>query len=81
MPIKWRKVRIADETFESAGVFDVNGDGHPDIVCGGYWYEGPDFRKKHEIGEVRRAGEYWDDFSTIALDVNGDGRPDRKSVV
>jgi hypothetical protein len=76
MPIKWRKVRIADETFESAGVFDVNGDGHPDIVCGGYWYEGPDFRKKHEIGEVRRAGEYWDDFSTIALDVNGDGRPD-----
>ncbi len=76
MPLKWRKVWVSDETFESAGVFDVNGDGIPDIVCGGYWYEGPDFRKKHIIGEVFRAGEYHDDFSTIALDVNGDGRTD-----
>ncbi len=76
MPLKWRKQWISDETFESAGVLDVNGDGVLDIVCGGFWYEGPDFRKKHEIGDVRRFGEYYDDFSTIALDVNGDGRPD-----
>jgi len=76
MSLKWKKTWIADETYESAGVFDVNGDGQPDIVSGAFWYEGPDFRKKHEIGEVRRAGEYYDDFSTIALDVNGDGRPD-----
>jgi hypothetical protein len=54
-------------------VFDVNNDGVLDIVSGAWWYAGPDFKKKHHIGEVRPAGEYYDDFSTIALDVNGDG--------
>jgi hypothetical protein len=76
MPLKWRKQWVSDETFESAGVFDVNGDGVLDIVSGGFWYAGPDFRKKHQLGEVKPAGEYFDDFSTLALDVNGDGRLD-----
>lgn len=73
MPLRWKKVWIADERFESAGVFDVNNDGVLDIVSGGYWYQGPDFRKKHVIGPVLAMGEYYDDFSTIPLDVNGDG--------
>ena len=73
MPLKWKKVWIADETFESAGVFDVNNDGVLDIVSGAFWYQGPDFRRKHSIGEVKMYNEYFDDFSTIALDVNGDG--------
>jgi len=76
MPLKFRKVLIADERYESAGVFDVNGDGRPDIVSGAYWYEGPDFRRQHRIGDVPAFGEYFDDFSTIPLDVNGDGRTD-----
>jgi len=73
MPLKFRRVLIADERYESAGVFDVNNDGVLDIVSGAYWYQGPDFRKRHFIGEVKPAGEYFDDFSTIALDINGDG--------
>ncbi|MFB6453549.1 FG-GAP repeat domain-containing protein [Bradyrhizobium tunisiense] len=77
MPVKWRKVWISDETYESVGVFDVNGDGVPDIVSGSFWYEGPDFRKRHLIGDLGRyLEEYYDDFSTIAMDVDGDGRLD-----
>ena len=76
MPIKFRKALVADERYESAGVFDVNNNGVPDIVSGAFWYEGPDFAKRHKIGEVAAHGEYYDDFSTIALDVNGNGRLD-----
>jgi hypothetical protein len=76
MPLKFRKVLIADERYESAGVFDVNNDGVLDIVSGAWWYEGPDFKVKHKIGEIKAFGEYYDDFSHIPLDINGDGYTD-----
>lgn len=76
MPLKWKKTLIAIERFESVGVFDVNGDGNPNIVSGAYWYEGADIKTQHPIGEVPACGEYYDDFSTIPLDVNGNGRLD-----
>jgi len=76
MPVKFRRVDISDERYESASVFDVDGDGKPDIVSGGFWYRGPDFTEKCRIGRVKACGEYYDDFSTIALDVNGDGYMD-----
>ncbi|MDB4292602.1 VCBS repeat-containing protein [Maribacter sp.] len=67
------KTKIASESYESVGVFDVNNDAVPDIVSGGYWYEGPNFKNRFYIGSPERYGEYYDDFSTIPLDVNGDG--------
>jgi len=70
--IEWEKFKLDEGAFESAGVFDVNNDGIPDIVCGGYWYEGPDW-KRHKICDVPTYEEYYDDFSTIPMDVNGDG--------
>jgi len=76
MPVRFRKVFISTERYESAGVFDVNNDGMLDIVSGAWWYEGPDFREKHLIGAVMASGDYYDDFSTIPLDVNGDGCTD-----
>lgn len=76
MSLGFRKVLIADERYESAGVFDVDGDGVPDIVSGAFWYRGPDFRDRHRVAEVEAFGEYFDDFSTIPIDVNGDGRLD-----
>jgi hypothetical protein len=76
MPILWNKKLVAVERFESAGVFDVNGDGKPEIVSGAYWYENCDIRNRHIIGDIAAYGEYFDDFSTIPMDVNGNGRLD-----
>jgi len=74
--VKFQKILIADEPYESAGVFDVNNDGIPDIVSGAYWYPGPKFDRKCKIGDIKQIGEYFDDFSTIAMDVNGNGHLD-----
>lgn len=75
-PLHFTKMKVSSETYESVGVFDVNGDGHPDLVSGAFWYQGPKFIERHLITEVKRVGEYWDDFLTIPLDVNGDGKMD-----
>ena len=74
--IQFEKQQIASESYESVGVFDVNGDEQLDIVSGAFWYEGPEFLDRSYIGDVARHGEYWDDFATVPLDINGDGRTD-----
>ena len=76
MPLQFRKVLIADERYESAAFIDVGNNGVLDIVSGAYWYEGPDFKAVHRIGDVAPQGEYFDDFSTVPMDVNGDGLTD-----
>ena len=75
MALRFEKVRIDNGSFEAAEVFDVDNDGHPDIVCGGYWYQAPHWTK-HKICDVMPEGEYFDDFSDIPMDVNGDGWTD-----
>lgn len=75
-PLKFIKKQIASESFESVDVFDVNNDKIPDLVSGAFWYEGPGYVKRNYIGFVKRIGEYYDDFSTIPLDINGDGKLD-----
>ncbi len=71
--IKFSRQNISKARYESVGVFDVNNDGKPDIVSGADWYEGPAFTTKHFIYQPKPEGDYFDDFSTLPLDVNGDG--------
>ncbi len=73
MPVRFQKRLISPERYEACAVFDVNNDGIPDIVSGGYWYEGPDFTRQHKICDVMAVGEYYDDFSDYPMDVDGDG--------
>ncbi len=74
MPVKFLRKFISAETFEAVGIFDVDGDGVPDIVTGGYWYRGPDFREKFIIADkMPRYRDYYDEFSVIPMDVDGDG--------
>ncbi len=71
--LKFEKIKIGDVTYEAASAFDVNRDGHIDIVSGGYWFEGPDFTKRHKICDLEPIDDYYDDFSDFPMDVNGDG--------
>ncbi len=75
-PLLFRKQLIANESYESVGVFDVNNDRQPDLVSGAFWYEGPGFVRRHYIGTPTRYGEYYNDFSTVPMDVDGDGWTD-----
>ncbi len=75
-PLRFERSRIGDVTYEAASVFDVDRDGALDIVCGGCWFPGPDFRRPIRIAEVMRVDDYYDDFSDYPLDVNGDGYED-----
>ena len=47
---KFKKIKLTDKFYaEGAYYGDFNKDGKMDVVAGPYWYEGPDFQKKHEI--------------------------------
>lgn len=72
----FRRYFVAAESYESVAVFDVDKNDTLDLVSGDFWYEGPLFRKRHLIGNQRRYDQYYDDFSTIPLDVNADGHTD-----
>jgi len=61
---------------EVCAVVDIDNNGVLDIVCGEYWYQGPDFIKKHKICDINYEHEYVWDFSNFAVDVDGDGYKD-----
>src|SRR5579859_564492 len=46
----FKKVVLTDQFWaEGAAIADFNRDGHMDVVSGPFWYEGPDFKTRHEI--------------------------------
>ena len=74
--LRFEKRRIGSVTSEACCVCDVNNDGVLDIVCGEYWFEGPNFVRAHKICDIMRVEDYYDDFSNYPMDVNGDGYMD-----
>ncbi|HWY77189.1 MAG TPA: VCBS repeat-containing protein, partial [Verrucomicrobiae bacterium] len=45
----FKKIQLTDKFWsEGANFGDFNHDGIMDVVSGPYWYEGPDFNKRHE---------------------------------
>lgn len=74
--LQFERMHVSERTYEAASIFDVNGDGKPDLFSGGYWYEGPEFTVSHKVADIRHVDTYYDDFSNYPMDVNGDGRLD-----
>lgn len=78
----FQKVTLAPEFLcEGADYADFNHDGKMDIVAGPYWFEGPDWQKRHEFNPPAAkpydpAKGYSDYFLTYAYDFNGDGWKD-----
>jgi len=76
---RFQRQELTDEYYsEGANFGDLNQDGKPDVVHGPFWWEGPDFTKRHEIYAPKpqnRKG-YSDNFFQWIYDFNGDGKND-----
>lgn len=77
----FKKTTITKEFLcEGANFGDFNHDGKMDIEAGPYWFEGPDFTKRHEFtppaAKPYDPHGYSDFFLSYVYDFNGDGWPD-----
>ena len=75
----YKKLTLSTEFFSEGAAFgDFNNDGQLDAVSGPYWYEGPDFTKRHELFAPIAFDplKYSDNFIAFAHDFNADGWTD-----
>jgi len=63
---------------EGATFGDLNRDRCMDLISGPYWYEGPDFKQRHEIYQPRvfDTKRYSNNFFAFVYDFNKDGWQD-----
>ena len=75
--IEFEKHTLSDLYYsEGANFADFNNDKKIDVVSGPYWYEAPDYQKKHEIYPVKafsKTSGYANSFFTFPYDFNQDG--------
>lgn len=75
----YQKLQLSDKFYaEGAYYGDFNKDGKLDLVAGPFWFEGPEFQKKHEVREAKSydPNGYSDNFLTYTGDFNADGWTD-----
>ena len=75
----FKKLTLSNKFYaEGAYYGDFNKDGKLDVVAGPFWFEGPDFTKRHEYRPVQEFDpkDYSDNFLTYTGDFNGDGWTD-----
>ncbi len=77
--ITWKTKKLSPHFYgEGAYYGDFNKDGRVDVVSGPFWYQGPDFSKKHEYRPAKqyKPEGYSDNFLTFVHDFNRDGWDD-----
>ena len=82
-PQLFKKTQLSDQFYsEGAAIGDFNKDGKMDVVIGPYWYEGPDFKTKHQYAAEDFMTKAYDphgyskNFFAFTADLNGDGWTD-----
>lgn len=76
---KYRKLVLSNEFYSEGAYYgDFNCDGTLDIVSGPFWFEGPEFQRRHVIYEPKPYDpkSYSENFLVYSADFNGDGWPD-----
>lgn len=72
--------RLGTDHAEGISLMDMNGDGHPDLLSGAYWYENPGPQggewKQHQFRTVGIHNEFVSDCGEWIVDVDHDGLPD-----